>query len=343
MKKLFFSGWLLLLLASAGAQRSDILSDPDVVWAAEIEMLLVFDGAGHIPESADTLNTVAVLKDQHTGRQDELFYRPDGLTDHLFQMAWSGSSPVFAGNDPGRPLSLSDLDKLLVYRDTAVLWFDNESSDVLVMETGPEDCPYLRVRQLLFYRARTADFGLITLAIGPALPDGRVLFWWNVPAEKRADMRKFPSLDNPNIHWARRIRTNNVSPDLKQLHSLKQPDYAVMPDFLSAARNRAAVELFDVDWKPLSLERREQVFSRIDTLETFDFEAFEEHIVTQPFLLNPDLVGRLRLVQNWYWDDKRQMLLTRLVAVAPLQEIRSDDGAFRYWRPLFYRKCTAGR
>lgn len=343
MKKLIVFGWYLLILMPATAQRAEILSDPDVVWAAEFEMLLVFDGERESPELSDTLNNIAVLKAQHTGRQDSLFYQPEGLTDRLFEIAWSGRSPVFAADDPARPLSRYDLDKMLVHRDTEVLFFGKDEPGVLVLETGAQDCPYLRVRQLLFYRARTADFGLITLAVGPALSNGQVLFWWNVPAEKRADWRKLPSLDNPNIHWARRIRTNNTSPDLKQLHTLKQPDYAVMPEFLSAARNRASVELFDGNFKPLSLDGREQIFSRIDTLETFDFEAFEQRIVTQPFLLNPDLISRLRLVQNWYWDDKRQMLLTRLVAVSPLQEIRDEDGAFRYWKPLFIRICTVDR
>ncbi|MFN8304010.1 MAG: hypothetical protein U0U46_16090 [Saprospiraceae bacterium] len=341
MKRLLLPLLLLGFNLHCAAQRAKILADPDVVWAAEIEILITPETPADW-EDPDSLNRSVVLKTVHTGSPDSLLEDPPDLMAYLFKLAWEGRQPVFDANEPGKQLSAADLDRLLVRRDTGELAFDPEDPSldvepfVFVWTTGPDDCPLLRARQLLFYREKTADFGVLTLSLGPTLPNGRTLFWWNAQQE---GYRRLPRLDQPVVTWARRITTRAASPEIKKVKALKQPETNFMSGFLHKVRNQASVEVLNLEWKPLSLDEREWVFNHVDTMVVFDVESYESIEKPVKFELNPDAIHQLRLVEDWYWDNSRQQLFTRLVAVAPLLDVFDSEGQFRYTRPLFYRKC----
>ena len=344
MKKLLLSFALLLSALYCQAQYPKILSDPQVVWAAEIELLITPEEPADW-ENPDSINQSIVLKTMHTGSPDSLLEQPQGLTGYLFNLAWEGSQPVFDANEPTRRLSPADLDRLLVRRDTAEFSFDPEAPErpanpyVFVQITGADECPLLRVRQLLFYREKNADFGLLTLSLGPTLPDGRTFFWWNVPESAQKQAPRLPRLDQASVTWARRIITRAAAPEIKAVPTIQKQDFALMPGFLNTVRNRSAVEVLNLEWKPLSLDDREWIFSHVDTVMVFDLNSYEGTEKAVKFELNPDQVHRLRLVEDWYWDNRTKQLYTRLVAVAPLLDMFSTEGEFLYLRPLFYRKC----
>ncbi len=322
-------------------QYDRILADPTVTWAVEIELLLS-------PEEflndwpADSLNRSTVLKTVNAASPDPMFPDPPGLNERLFQVMREGRWPVFDGEDLNKPISLEALDALLGQWDTVVS-FDPENYDntsfIIQHVIAPSDCPLVRVRQLLFYREKTVEFGVLTRAIGPTLANGRTLFWLSMPQADQPVRKSQLRLNSPEITWARRISTRAASPEIKGLPSLKRPDQRVVSDLLFQVRDHANVEVLDMDdWAPMSLEDRERIFTRVDTVVLFDPGDFEERVKVVRFELNPDVIHQLRLVEDWYWDEKRHRLLTRLVAVAPMLDVYSEDGEFRYSRPLFYRK-----
>jgi len=48
-------------------------------------------------------------------------------------------------------------------------------------------------------------------------------------------------------------------------------------------------------------------------------------------------VQRLRLVENWFWDDRRHRLDIQLAGFAPMMQVRDNEGNYRFDSPLFYR------
>jgi hypothetical protein len=59
--------------------------------------------------------------------------------------------------------------------------------------------------------------------------------------------------------------------------------------------------------------------------------------------INVGDIRELRLVQRWYWDERRARLSICLDAVAPLMDVHDDNGNFRYQKPLFYRRVRPRR
>ncbi|MBL7813462.1 MAG: hypothetical protein JNL70_00555 [Saprospiraceae bacterium] len=49
-------------------------------------------------------------------------------------------------------------------------------------------------------------------------------------------------------------------------------------------------------------------------------------------------IKELRLVQEWYWDNRKQKLRVRFIAVAPIKFVHNEAGEFLYRQPLFYRR-----
>lgn len=338
MKKTLFAAGLALSLCPAYGQYEKILADPTVTWAAEIELTLTPD-EDISAWPFDSLNTSAVLKTVTTSPDLDPYPDPPNLNTRLFDALHAGRWPVFADAALTRPLSLDDcLDRIHgALRDT-IVDFDPETFEEKVMIVfscwGPGDLKLVRVRQLLVYRDKTAQFELRTLAIAPVLPDDKTAFWFAVPD---APARP-PRLSDPDIVWARRLKTRGASLDVATLQPIMGAQFALLPAFLDRVGADATIKILDgQDWKPVMSAGRESLFSRVDTVVTFDPETYAEQLQIAGFELNIKDVRQLRLVQDWYWHESRQRLIVRLVAVAPMIDVLDEQGEFRYSKPMFYR------
>jgi hypothetical protein len=54
-------------------------------------------------------------------------------------------------------------------------------------------------------------------------------------------------------------------------------------------------------------------------------------------MVKPEDLPLLRLVHNWFWDDKKKQISIRLERVAPVTRVNDDAGNYLYRRPYFYR------
>lgn len=348
---------LLALLAcfcslSLLAQYEKILADPTVSWAAEIELTLTLEAGCEVWPFAwpnDSLNTSTVLKTVSTAPEDTLYHGPQSLHERLFDLMISGRWPAFADAGLRLPLSVEEcLDRYCQMTDNHML-FDPEQPEESVPMTKlhltrfgcpPSDLRLVKVRQLLVYRDKTASFELITRAIDPFVwwfgDSSRI--WLAVPPP---DRNKHPDLADPGIIWARRLSTRGATPDVGALHALKHPEAPLLRSFLHRARTDPGLTLLDANWEISPFKDRETLLGlhRRDTLVTYDPETWVEQIQVVHREVNLENIRRLRLVQDWYWDARRQRLIVRLVAVAPMVEELDSEGDVRYSRPLFYRKA----
>lgn len=351
MKKTSLALLVCFCSLSLFAQYEKILADPTVSWVAEIELTLTPEaGCEDWPFDwpTDSLNTSTVLKTVSTAPEDTLYRDPQTLHERLFDLMITGRWPAFADAGLTLPLSAEEcLERYCQMSDNHML-FDPEEPGEQVSLTKPElvrfGCPpsglrLVKVRQLLIYRDKTASFDLVTLAIDPFVwwSGDSAPIWLAVPPPGR---KTHPDLADRDIVWARRLHTRGATPDVAALHSLKRAEAPLLRSFLHRARTDPSLTLFDSEWKVSPFKDREALLNlnRTDTLVTYDPETSAEQIQLVRREKGIESLRYLRLVQDWYWDGRRERLIVRLVAVAPMVEVLDDDGSVRYSRPVFYRK-----
>jgi len=74
----------------------------------------------------------------------------------------------------------------------------------------------------------------------------------------------------------------------------------------------------------------------VDTVITFDPETYEEQIQIVRNELNPEDVKRFRLKEVWFFDEESSTMQVRLLGIAPLIDVKDDNGNFRYEQPMFW-------
>lgn len=101
--------------------------------------------------------------------------------------------------------------------------------------------------------------------------------------------------------------------------------------------------------KPLSADAvREMLFKR-DTVVVFTPETYSEDVRIVENEINWEDVRRFRVKESWFFDSKTSTLRVRILGIAPLVDVRDDEGNFLYEKPLFWvhypsaRPLLAGR
>jgi len=74
----------------------------------------------------------------------------------------------------------------------------------------------------------------------------------------------------------------------------------------------------------------------IDTVITFDPETYEEQLQVVRNDLNPEDVKRFRLKEVWFFDEETSTLQVRILGIAPLIDVKDENGNFRYEKAMFW-------
>lgn len=74
----------------------------------------------------------------------------------------------------------------------------------------------------------------------------------------------------------------------------------------------------------------------IDTISTLDPETYEETFQIVRNEVNPEDVKRFRLKEIWFFDEETSTLQVRILGIAPLIDVKDDNGNFRYEKPMFW-------
>ncbi len=211
------------------------------------------------------------------------------------------------------------------------------------------DILFFRARQIIYYDVKKAQFGLKTLAIAPMVTDyhykdgfrgWKPLFWIKV-----TDLSKKRELTNDNITWAAQMNLfNGIELHADSIKVLKktgtdEPMSSLFQTFSSNSKIPFYKEGFASNEKWDMLEREGYLMAR-DTM--IDMDAYNNEHVTKIKIVAHETkakdIHRLGLIQNWYWNDKKQRLEICLMAVAPLKDMKNEIGELLYRRPFFYRR-----
>ena len=74
----------------------------------------------------------------------------------------------------------------------------------------------------------------------------------------------------------------------------------------------------------------------IDTISTLDPETYEETFQIVRNEVNPEDVKCFLLKEVWFFDEETSTLQVRILGIAPLIDVKDDNGNFRYEKPMFW-------
>lgn len=87
---------------------------------------------------------------------------------------------------------------------------------------------------------------------------------------------------------------------------------------------------------PLTPEEVASQGASVDTVITFDPETYEEKVKIVSNDLNPADIKRFRLKEVWFFDKEVSTLQVRTLGIAPIKEVKDENGNFLYETPMFW-------
>ena len=88
--------------------------------------------------------------------------------------------------------------------------------------------------------------------------------------------------------------------------------------------------------KRMSTDDVVSMMSKTDTVVTFDPETYEEKIKIVHNDINWEDVKRFRIKEVWFFDKEVSQMQVRILGIAPLIDVKDNDGNFRFERPMFW-------
>ncbi len=331
------------------AQIDDLLRNRDITWVAEVYNDFIIDESfeskvGDGKSRSTSLKLVNKSED----------FLEDKYAIQKWLMAAVENKKVTAYSDSDCRFKINP-DSMGNWSMLPVVNPHTQKTDYVeqIQRYGYEDITAFRARQIIYYDSKKAKFGMRTLAVAlissraffrvdkfKMMPKNSPVFWF-----KPKDLIKTHRLSETDITWAKRmhysggIELNADSIKVLKKTSNDEPISSLFQAFSNNPKISFYKEGFGRKEKWHMPEREGYLMAR-DTM--IDMDAYNNEHVTKFKIVAHETkakdIHRLGLVQNWYWNDKKQQLEIFLVATAPLKDMKNDIGEFLYWRPLFYQR-----
>lgn len=159
----------------------------------------------------------------------------------------------------------------------------------------------------------------------------------------------YPSIREADVMWAKRIwqvidlREKINLPlyypleeinDRKNLFDVIR--HGLLVDGSITAYSTGVVGNDDEFKIPLSKSDIESMLTRIDTTYTMDLDTGEPVQVIQEISVESSDIKKFKIKEDWYFDKQRSERYVRIVGIAPMIEIKGDDGEVRGTRDMFW-------
>ena len=336
---------LSILSFKMTAQMDDLLKNKDIIWIAETYNNF------QTSESDDemigkNLNRVSLLKFLNLKEQpnlDEKF----AFQNMLLIATGNKQITCYADEDCKieHPNWYSGTDTIMQIDPTTY----KEELKVVYSSIWAGSFSVFRARQIIYYNTKNAQFGLRTLAIAPMdkkWRNGKLVdvpyFWIKV-----TDLAKKRKLTDNNITWAAQMRLHKgfeLNPDSIKILK-KTSDFEPIRSLFQTFSKNPKIPFYkdfmlNEKWEMVERKRFLMAPDSMDLAESSKFPTFRPYDKNEPKLVPKQIkvedIHRLKLIQNWYWNEEKKRLEIYLVAVAPLKDIKNGQGEFQYFEPLFY-------
>ncbi len=319
----------------SNAQVGKLLKNKDITWVAEVENDLLFqDFQPNRSENDNIVNTLKIFKGTDYALDNSFFliskvanaikteklivYRDKNLTDKLSKYGYAGVDTIQSCD----PETYAMTTRAIINTLVPIL-------------------RYVRVRQLIFYNSKKAAWGVQTLAVSPLftmnLGDSistEPLYWIPIDNKKL-------KLSSKSVTWA--IKTSSsgesnidFSKAVVLKNTLKDTPLNIFLDEAKSNKKFKAYNYHDCKelLSPSNLAQR--IVPEKDTTFPLDPET-QLPVMSTPFITqNNDFdLLHLKIVQDWFWDDKKQRLCVLTRALAPVKKyVYYADYSLEM--PLFY-------
>jgi hypothetical protein len=337
---------LSILCFHSTAQVEDLMRDKNISWMVESYNDFITDAIAQ-EKIGKRISGVRMLK----------FYNPtesDVPEEFLLQ---------------NNILELAKAEKLTIYKDdrcTQEVSYEIASGwlDTLII-TNPttyeprtcslgrgwisyEDILFFRAHQILYYDSSKVQFGLRTLAIAPMrkVTDerGEIVNWQPIFWLKVTDLKEKRNLSDGSIMWAKRMTLIDGVPLKSDSVKILKKTGENMPltHLCKQLFTNPEIPFYRADEVPIkttyNMTERENLFIERDSISTIEPTTYAVKVEVSVHEIKEADIKELRIVQNWYWDAKKEQLEIWLSAVGPLIDVKNETGEFLFKRPLFYRR-----
>jgi gliding motility associated protien GldN len=179
----------------------------------------------------------------------------------------------------------------------------------------------------------------------PTLPNQPL----NDIVEKRITLEKhllpYDHTREADIFWEKRIwRVLDIREKMNQPFAYpERPFFSILMD-AAANGDITAYSTEDDDFTTaLSIEEITSIGATNDTILIVNPETYEEQLTIVSNQLNPEDIKRFRLKEIWFFDEETSTLQVRILGIAPIIDVKDDNGNFKYEKPLFWVYYPAAR
>jgi gliding motility associated protien GldN len=162
-----------------------------------------------------------------------------------------------------------------------------------------------------------------------------------------AEHRSLPyqPIREADILWEKRIsRIVDVREKRNQPFAAPEsPLFKILPDAVMADELAAFSTDDDRFSKRLSADDVRAMLLRRDTIYTINFDTGEEEVRVVENETNWEDVKRFRLKEAWFFDAKTSTLRVQILGIAPLLDVKDENGDFRFEMPLFWVHYPSAR
>lgn len=148
----------------------------------------------------------------------------------------------------------------------------------------------------------------------------------------------YPSIREADIMFEKRIwRVIDVREKMNHAFTYPEdPFFKILSDAATKGDIRVYSTEDDKFTKQLTPDEVTAKLFSVDTAVTFDPETYEEKIQVVRNETNWEDVKRFRVKEVWYFDKQKSELRVRILGIAPLIDVKDNNGNFRYELPMFW-------
>ncbi len=188
-------------------------------------------------------------------------------------------------------------------------------------------------------------FGAAPMAMAQTVLDGAFI----KEHTKTKRVVPYTHIREADVMWARRVwRTIDLREKLN--HPLYYPTEAIndrkslfdvirqglLVDGSITAYDAGPLLTDDEFRKPLLRSQIEEMFTRVDTSYTESLTSGDMEMVIQNITLESRDIKMYKLKEDWIFDKQRSTLDIRIIGIAPMKEMRGEDGEIRGYAPMFW-------
>lgn len=148
----------------------------------------------------------------------------------------------------------------------------------------------------------------------------------------------YDNVREADIFWEKRIwRVIDIREKMNLAFAYpERPFFSILMDAASAGEIRVYSPEDDKFSNALTADEVSSMGATADTVTTFDPETYEEQIQVVRNELNPEDVKRFRIKEIWFFDEESSTMQVRVLGIAPLLDVKDENGNFRYEQPMFW-------